>query len=497
MSDVKAEQELSSADREAVSPSPTPSTPPPVHIGSVSLTADPSVQTALAELKRQQDKDKAEQQAVLSQLLAVQMQLLSRLDALDARTAVPLSAAVATAPLQPSAATAPLPTVTAGAININPALLATPATVRLPQQLSSPAIPARPLDPPVARGLFTTTAATAADSTHHQPARPYNDEEKAWDRWVQDAKKVVKIEPFKGGTQDERRNIRTWVTSLSMQLDLIAGPRRADGTVDRDRLQLEQARVAITYLQEGALNWAVTYQMQCQTLNQPMRWDKMSFELMAKYEGQDHGLLRQQELQNLTYKRGRCTDLPKYEAEFDRLALLVHGSNMQIPAVDALLGSAFGQGIRRGDERLYESMLPVGSTMPQSLQEWKGRAESAMVRSQALQLGSHSRASGNQAAVHHMDVGDKVKSSGPAEATPPPSSTSVDLTELVRLLAAMHTQNSNKKPPSKKYQLTEEERAKLFAAKRCYCCYKIGHRANKCTHKATLPTRAPTADELN
>jgi hypothetical protein len=488
-SEHKTDEQLGQAVTDNTSPPPSPRTSAFFDFGSVPFTADPQLQDALAELRRQRDEDKAERQSILTQMMDMQKLMMRHFNALEARPSAPQPAAAASAPLLPSVT--PLPTAAAVPLGINPALLATPATVRFPQPAYSPAVHARALHHPVARGLFTN----AVDSTQ-QPPRPYDDEEKGWEKWVQDAKKAVKIDPFKGGTQDERRNIRTWVTSLSMQLDLIAPPRRADKTVDRDRHQLEQARVATTFLQEGALTWAVGYQMQSQLANQAVRWDTMSFDLMAKYEGQDHGLLRQQELQNLTYKRGRCTDLPKYEGEFDRLALLVHGSNMQIPAVDSLLGQLFAEGIRRGDERLYESMLPVGSALPQSLQEWKGRAESAMVRSQALKIGSNTRPSTAQAAIHNTELSDDYKSAVSEQSSHSSPSPSFDMTELVRLLAAMQTQSFKKKPNSKKYQLTTEERSKLFAARKCFCCYKTGHTAAKCTQKATLPTRAPTADDL-
>ena len=246
--------------------------------------------------------------------------------------------------------------------------------------------------------------------------------------------------------------------------------------------------------------------MQRQSEAQLVRWDEMSFALMAKYEGQDHGLLKMQELTTLTYKRGRCTDLPKYETEFDRLALLVYGPNMQFAVVDQLLGQAFSSGIQRGDRQLYESMIPVGSNMPVTLQEWKARAESAMVRSQALKLGStdstRSTAAGHAAQLHNTEASDESKSAVLEQLAPFTSQSAVD--ELTtKLLVIMQAQKPKAKrfggksgAGSKKYQLTADERNKLFTAKRCFCCYKPGHQSRDCTQKATLPTRAPTADEL-
>jgi hypothetical protein len=463
----------------------------------VSITANPQVQAALAELRRQQDEEKADQRSLMTQLLAGQQQMMDRLLALETRRTA--ASSVSSAPLFPGSTPFPV----SNPLGINPALLATPATVRLTQPSLPTAAPTHRPHPSVVRGLFD-----AASDGIQPPPRPYNDEEKGWDKWVQDAKKTIKIDPFKGGTQDERRNIRTWVTSLSMQLDLIACPRRTDGLVNNDRQQEEHARVATTYLQESALDWALMYQLQCKAASQPIRWDQMSFALMAKYEGQDHGLLRRQELQTLTYKRGRCTDLPKYEAEFDRLALLVYGSEMQLPAVDAMLGQLFANGIQRGDERLYESMLPVGSSMPETLQQWKVRAESAIVRAQALKLGSaNTRPSAAQAALHNTEVSEEHKTVAGEQPSQLSSQPLVDVAELIKLLAVMQTQKSKPKPQGsqprngtgssgKKYQLTKNERDQLFAARRCFCCYKAGHTARECSQKATLPTRAPTAEEL-
>ncbi len=503
-SERKTEVSLSQVDTDYTSPSSSPhfsrslsqSTPPPV-VGGVSITADPQVQAALAELRRQQDEEKADQRSFMTQLLEGQQQLMNRLLVLETRP-TPSSVSLSSAPLFPASTQLP----TSNPLGINPALLATPATVRLAQPSLGTAAPTHLPHPSVVRGLFPTST-----NGIQPPPRPYNDEEKGWDKWVQDAKKTIKIEPFKGGTQDERRSIRTWVTSLSMQLDLIAGPRAADGSVNSDRQQQEQARVATTYLQDSALDWALMYQIQCKATSQPVRWDQMSFALMAKYEGQDHGLLRRQELQTLTYKRGRCTDLPKYEAEFDRLALLVHGSEMQHPAVDALLGQLFASGIQRGDERLYESMLPVGSSMPESLQQWKARAESAIVRAQALKIGStNSRPSAVvQATLHNTEANEEHQSVAVEQRSHPPSSQPlVDVAELVKLLAIMQTHKPRSKQQSqfgrgtssRKYQLTKDERDKLFAVRRCFCCYKVGHTARECSQKATLPIRAPSAEEL-
>ena len=505
-SDQKTETDLSHVVAEEV-PSPASPHSPSRHTQSyglhsvASFTADPQVQAALAELKRQQDEEKAEHRAVMSQVLAINQQLVERMRALESRSA-DTSAAVGASTLP--GGTSVLPVVSYPFV-INPALLATPATVRLPSaaqpSLSSPAA-ARVPNPAVARELFIDPPAV---SSAQPPARPYNDEEKGWDKWVQDVKKTIKIDSFKGSNDDERRGIRTWVTSLSMQLDLIAPPRRiADGLVDRDRQLHEQARVAATYLQGGALDWALMYQIQCRAANKPVRWDDMSFALLAKYEGQDHGLLRRQELMTLTYKRGRCTDLPKYEAEFDRLALLVYGPNMQIFAVDELLGQTFASGIQRGDQQLYESMIPVGSNMPQTLQEWKARAESAVVRVQALKLGSNStRPSAGQATLHNTEAKEEHKlAAAAAESSSQPSAQPiVDMAQLAQLLAIMQTQKLKGKQQGqsgkgKKYQLTPDERSKLFAARRCFCCYKAGHTARDCSQKATLPNRAPNADEL-
>ena len=496
-------EELSSPHSSTDSPR-SPSHPARPYTTAASLIADPLFQATLAEVQRRQDKELEEQRTVMSQVLAHNEQLLARVRVLES---APTSVGADSAPTFASRTPQP----TSYSLGINPALLATPATVRLPlsQSLPLPAVAVPHMsvaNPSVARGLFTNPISSAPP----QPPRPYNDEEKGWDKWVQDVKKTVKIDPFKGGTDDERRNIRTWVTSLSMQLDLIAPPRRPDGTVDRDRQQQLQARIAVTYLQGGALDWALMYQMQRQTDGKPVYWDEMSFALMAKYEGQDHGLLRRQELMTLTYKRGRCTDLPKYEAEFDRLALLVYGPSMQFSAVDELLGQAFSSGIQRGDQQLYESMIPVGSNMPVTLQEWKARAESAMVRAQALRLGSNSTRSGQGPTLHNTEATDEHKSA--SESTAAVSSSLapqplVDTAQLAQVLAMiMQAQKPKGKQfgqsggksgaGSKKYQLTADERSKLFAARRCFCCYKPGHTARDCSQKATLPTRAPTADEL-
>ena len=514
--DLKTETELShvvaeepSSPHSSTDSPDSPPRPARPHTTAASLIADPLFQAALAQVQRRQDKELEEQRAAMSQVLAHNEQLLARVRTLESAATSVVADGAST-----FASRTPLPT--SYSVGINPALLATPATVR--PQLSQPlpfATAAAPHlyngNPSVARGLFTNPVTNPISDPISKapppPPRPYNDEEKGWDKWVQDVKKSIKTEPFKGSTDDERRNIRSWVTSLSMQLDLIAAPRRADGTVDRDRLQQLQARVAVTYLQGGALDWALMYQMQRQADGKPVYWDEMSFALMAKYEGQDHGLLRRQELMTLTYKRGRCTDLPKYEAEFDRLALLVYGSSMQFSAVDELLGQAFSSGIQRGDQQLYESMIPVGSNMPVTLQEWKARAESAMVRAQALRLGSNStRSSGGQGVtLHNTEATEEHKSTSTAPLSQVSPQPLVDTAQLAQVLAMiMQAQKPKSKWPgqsgkslsSKKYQLTADERSKLFIAKRCFCCYKSGHPARECSQKATLPTRAPTADEL-
>ena len=470
-----------------------PSSPVRLH----SHSSDSDVHAELAAARQEREDDRVEHQAAMARLLELQQQVMARLAALDAR---PADLGVDSAFTVPIAV--PLPaTYLQG---INPALLASPATVRQPPLSVSGATSTYPTShSSAARGLFANLSTAAQPPL---PPRPNNEEEKGWDKWMLEARKTIKIEPFRGGSQDERKNIRTWVTSLSMQLELIAGPRRDDNTVNTDRQQQEQARVATTYLQDSALDWAVMYRLRCVAAGQPVRWDQLSFALMAKYEGQDHALLRRQELQNLTYKRGRCADLPKYEAEFDRLALLVHGSALQNPTVDELLGQMFANGIQRGDAELYASMIPVGTDMPVTLQQWKGRAEQAIVRTQTLKLGSSTtRPSGSsgQAALHNTEADEEHKSSTVGQLVQAPTPSGADLaTEIAKLLAVMQTykpkakQHFNKGAASKKYQLAQDERTKLFAARRCFCCYKVGHRAGDCSQKATLPNRAPTADEL-
>ena len=197
-SDQKTETELSHAvDEETSSPyssADSPHSPPGSarpHTTAASLIADPLVQAALAEMQRRQDKELEEQRTAMAQVLAHNEQLLARVRTLES---APATLGADSSP--PFADRTPLPT-SYSLTGINPALLATPATVRLqpfsqplPGSSAAAAVPHVSIgNPSVARGLFANPSMMAAGAPP-PPPRPYNDEEKGWDKWVQDVRRL-------------------------------------------------------------------------------------------------------------------------------------------------------------------------------------------------------------------------------------------------------------------------------------------------------------------
>jgi hypothetical protein len=85
---------------------------------------------------------------------------------------------------------------------------------------------------------------------------------------------------------------------------------------DRDGSSQElRMDTVATRLGGGALIWYETLRAKTELEGKVLRWDEVIPKFIERFEGQDNVLLYEQELELLTYRRGKCKDLYKLEAD--------------------------------------------------------------------------------------------------------------------------------------------------------------------------------------
>ena len=137
MSTLEDEKTFGHVVTDDPSPPPFTSAPTSFHAGLAPSTADSQILVTLDEMRREQDQDRVERATAMSRLLALQQQLERRIQAFDTRPTEAQSVAMGGIPIPASLGVTP--TAVAGTVTgINPALLATPATVRLREPAYSP-----------------------------------------------------------------------------------------------------------------------------------------------------------------------------------------------------------------------------------------------------------------------------------------------------------------------------------------------------------------------
>ena len=307
---------------------------------------------------------------------------------------------------------------------------------------------------------------------------------------VKDMHKGVKgPEVFSGEDSKQRTSVRTWVMRMNNWMDLYLG--------EEDNEQEERMRTVGTRLDGSALIWYQALRQQAKKEGKTLRWNEVIPLFIQKHEGQDNHLLQQLEFNNLTYRRGRCGDLYKLEAEFDRLRLLLHPESEINAAVDKLMGEQYGQAIARGDSALYMKVLELG--IPQSLNQWKMTAQRALVLRQTSQAltnsasrGGYQRSSQSSSQQHQIRANRVQAEDGEFGEGEETGQRREEQPEM-----GVAAQAALAQLPRRNKHLKYEPMQTLKKMGACFLCYQKGHMVSSCpcpTNK--LPQRAPTAEEL-
>jgi hypothetical protein len=308
-------------------------------------------------------------------------------------------------------------------------------------------------------------------------------------------------EVFTGDEPSERIKVRQWILQINNWINLFIGKDR-DGSTQELRME-----TIATRLSGGALIWYETERARAELEGRVLRWDEITPRFIERFEGQDNILLYEQELELLTYRRGKCKDLYKLETEFDRLRLLLYPNSEGNSDLDRILGNMYGQAILRGDRALHTKMLELG--LPRSLLEWKTLAQRAVVLRQHTYYANNAsntprpysssggynsgdRSSSQQPTVNNTTVthngGDEPEEGQEGQTD---SRVSVQNTSANRPKLPRGWRDAN----NKHIAFTDTELSALSKNRRCFICYSKDHRGF-CPNFDNRPRRKPNAEEL-
>lgn len=312
--------------------------------------------------------------------------------------------------------------------------------------------------------------------------------------------------PVLSGTPDDKiTDVRQWVEAADEYMDMHLGEESEGGRLQlviqwttgapKDWLRAKR-REAVALLREGIIEYAV-------------EWKEVKHHFIESMEGPQYRLLQRAELEGLRLGKGKCKTVLYLNSEFDRLAVRLWPSGTDLSTFDYVLGDEYGQIIRRSDLSLWRD-IHSGLGIPQTLVEWKAKTAAAwaarLVIAQGQSTASHSypaqptRWGGHAAragvgtttsertAVHHVEASDEPSDTWQRQEGEQESAS------LQQVSAAPHRRGPGS---SSGYQLSEEERALLMGAGRCFRCYAKGHRsADASCPGRGKPKRKPTATEL-
>ena len=275
-------------------------------------------------------------------------------------------------------------------------------------------------------------------------------------------------------------------------------------------------------LDGSALTWFMNLQTRAERESRELTLQQVFDAFVKTYEGGLSQRLGEQELNSLTYLKGRCKDLNATDNEFDRLAQELYPGAEESPAAVALLARCYSEIIRRGDEALWEKAMDA---QPHTVDEWKAAVQNAYTIMEAKaaatrysrgrrdfrpSFSSTSSSSTNPSRgvsvrVNRMQgeaEGDQEESEAwerrEGEAEPHEE-------QLQQLHArkgggrSKSTAKSSAETGQRRWgaHLSYDERTQLMRAGKCWTCCQPGHMASACPKqgKDGYP-RKPTEEEL-
>jgi hypothetical protein len=307
-------------------------------------------------------------------------------------------------------------------------------------------------------------------------------------------------ELFSGDESKQRITVRTWVLRMDDYMDLYLG--------ERCRQSKRMGMVA-NRLEGSALIWYHTLKAQCRLEGKTLRWDDFKPLFIVKHEGRDQQLLQRQEMKTLVLGKGRCGDLHKLEAEFDRLRLMVFPGSELNEELNSTLGEWFASAIERGDQQLYFEMLDRGDTIPKSLTDWKQLAEKVTLLRANKKLAEKARGGSNRhthSAYQQSVRANRVQVGEGENAGEEGEGETWERVEGQQEVKATVQTAAVSKPPRRGIRLSDNQRTQLRKAGRCFTCYKKQEKLsdgrwhtflNCPVLDKDLPRRLPNNEELN
>jgi hypothetical protein len=329
--------------------------------------------------------------------------------------------------------------------------------------------------------------------------------------------KVPQPDKF-SGTAKEKATSRSWLSAARDWLSLTV----AD--------QSEDVKVMYfgTVLSGQARSWFDAEKQRAEAAGQQLTLAVLFDNFQAAFAESRSVIALQQELDQLRYGQGKCTSLISTETQFDALAFTIYPTVEPKSDADYMLGSSYGNVIKRGNYELWSMAtdeLPSGLS---GLAAWKEAVQTAAAKLKnkagGMSRGAQGRpqgqwrtgstwTEGGQRNASVSNVNAREPGGGDGETDEEASSDGADgrAEGQATSAAEMHARQPGRgrgaaqgrgrgrgadrgRSSQGGHQLTSEQRDALKTAERCFACYEKGHIAFGCKQRRS---RAPTEDELN
>jgi hypothetical protein len=315
--------------------------------------------------------------------------------------------------------------------------------------------------------------------------------------WETLLKKKKEPVPFVGDPSRDKQGVRVWVQSVDNYLNMFLS--------DKQGRRLDWV---IQTTEGAAQQWLINQRdmsrhlLAAGSLDREVEWVEIKPQFIAYFEGADHRLTWTAEMNALRLGKGKCKDLPQFNAEFDRLRiLLAPSSNSGNIEMDEMWGDRYGYLIQVSDDDLYKAVITLG--LPKALSDWKLKSSVAMISLAVLRKSGgygggqqsggqrwQNRGNGQGSSHSKSTVGVNRIAAGEDDDD---SRSASEREEGEQESAAV--QNLNTGATRQKYRLSQVERRQLSSARRCFNCYGKDHIKANC--KKEIPNRAPAPAELN
>jgi len=342
-------------------------------------------------------------------------------------------------------------------------------------------------------------------------------------------RKIPAPEKFKGDTMDDKDKVETWCARVTRYLD-----GQFHG-LSAEEVKAERMMHVLGLLDKPASTWMnAIYQEE-----QGHSWETLmpAFIAMVR-DGRDTRAALLQQMKMLAYGKGKCRDLLSFNEQFETLRMKLYPTSSIDRAMSIRCGEDYGDALQRGNAMLYAEtvrllamagkFVGVNQQEGPDLSSWRRAAADAVrvldiqrdaLRASAFNGGGGQRGyqqqlrpslhptSVNTAATHTVNVnavgapGGDDRETGERQEGEQDSANGTQQQLHYAGLSAQRggggsaTSGAEQRRP---FQLSNEERAKLMAAGRCYRCYGKGHLAKdpSCPGRGK-PRRRPTVEQLN